>query len=320
MTASITQACTCRQLLADYRQAARPATNARKLRFDGVAGYDVYNNTAAFRLNGETLIAARVERRQDEMSRTIVFRQDGNCWEPHADSPVWEYLQDPCVTVVDGELILGGVRIDVDADTGRIQDWHMRFYRGRSLAELAEFAHGPPHMKDVRLVQLGDGRIAIASRPQGEAGGRGTIGFTVVDSLEHVTAKAIANAPLFKDQFIPEEWGGCNELHRLPNGRIGALGHVASWDADDPEKRHYYAMAFGIDPVTRETSPVKIIAVRGDFPDGPAKRPDLHDVIFSGGLVRNRNGTATLYAGLSDCESGCIDIPDPFLVSEKDCG
>jgi len=65
------QAESCRQLLAEYRQKARPATNTRKLRF-------------------------------------------------------------------------GGVRIDVDADTGRIRSWQMPFLRGRSLTELAEFAHGPP--------------------------------------------------------------------------------------------------------------------------------------------------------------------------------
>ena len=39
---------------------------------------------------------------------------------------------------------------------------------------------------------------------------------------------------------------------------------------------------------------------------------DLADVMFSGGLVRHGNGTATLYAGLSDTEAGQLLLADPF--------
>jgi hypothetical protein len=53
-----------------------------------------------------------------------------------------------------------------------------------------------------------------------------------------------------------------------------------------------------------------------NFPAGATKRPDLVDVIFSGGLVRNGGGSATLYAGLRDAEAGWITIPAPFLRFE----
>ena len=77
--------------------------------------------------------------------------------------------------------------------------------------------------------------------------------------------------------------------------------------------RHYYPMAFAYDPALHKTTPIKLIATRAMFPDGPAKRPDLIDVLFSGGLVRHRNGRATLYTGVSDAEAHCIEIPDPFM-------
>jgi hypothetical protein len=186
----------------------------------------------------------------------------------------------------------------------------MEFYRGNSVDNLKLFLEGPEKMKDIRLVELADGQIGVLTRPQGVKGGRGKIGFLAVPSLTAITAEAIQEAPLFEGQCRDDEWVGANEAHRLQNGMIGVLGHIAYFDAK--EHRHYYAMVFCIDPRTgRATSP-EIIASRSDFPDGPAKRPDLVDVMFSGGLVRHGNGTATLYAGLSDAEAGRVLLPDPF--------
>jgi len=169
-------------------------------------------------------------------------------------------------------------------------------------------------MKDIRLVELADEQVGVLTRPQGAKGGRGKIGFLTAPSLEAITAEAIQAAPLFAGQCRDEEWLGANEVHRLENGMLGVLGHIAYFD--EQEHRHYYAMVFCVDPRTgRATSP-EIIASRSDFPDGPAKRPDLVDVMFSGGLVRHGNGTATLYAGLSDAEAGQVLLPDPFSKCE----
>ena len=114
--------------------------------------------------------------------------------------------------------------------------------------------------------------------------------------------------------MVPEEWGGANEVHLLKNGWVGVLGHIACYD--EQKNKHYYSMAFGLNPDTMERSPLKIIAVRGDFPDGPEKRPDLEDVIFSGGLIRKEHGRAELSVGVSDAEAYRIEIPDPFLEYE----
>ena len=62
---------------------------------------------------------------------------------------------------------------------------------------------------------------------------------------------------------------------------------------------------------------MQIIATRADFPPGASKRPDLEDVIFSGGLVRLPDGKAWFYAGLSDAEAGRILIDDPFVDYEN---
>jgi Protein of unknown function (DUF1861) len=71
-----------------------------------------------------------------------------------------------------------------------------------------------------------------------------------------------------------------------------------------------------INPDNGLRSPIKIITIRDNFPDGVAKRPALKDVIFSGGLQRQENGTAILYVGASDAEAHLIELPDPFLEYE----
>jgi len=48
------------------------------------------------------------------------------------------------------------------------------------------------------------------------------------------------------------------------------------------------------------------------FLPGESKRPDLMDVVFSGGLVRDGQGKARLYAGISDAEAQVMTIDDPF--------
>lgn len=111
-------------------------------------------------------------------------------------------------------------------------------------------------------------------------------------------------------QFIPEEWGGANELHRIAGGKIGVLSHIAGFDTEG--NRHYYSTAFCFNPETGEYGPMKMIAERRNFQPGPSKRPDLEDVIFSGGLVRLGGGKAELYCGVSDAEGQKVLIDDPF--------
>jgi len=91
------------------------------------------------------------------------------------------------------------------------------------------------------------------------------------------------------------------------------LAHAACYENDDKlQVRHYYSTAFTFNPHSLGFRDYKIIASRDQFLDGPAKRDDLLDVIFSSGLVR-RDGVTRLYAGVSDAEAHWIDIPDPFL-------
>jgi hypothetical protein len=303
----------CPELL--RRFTAPPPIESGKIQFGGVGDRDVYNIAAPFHFRGETLLAGRVEPRATEHAAIVFFRRNGDgVWRPRPGARTFEGLQDPCITIIGDELVLGGVRYPIALPDGRTI-WRMDFYRGRGVESLEHFLTGPDSMKDIRLGGLPEGRIALFSRPHCGPGGRGRIGFTVVDGLEALNAGVIAAAPILEGQFAETEWGAVNEVHLLRDGRLGLLGHIAWMEAG--EIRHYYAIVFAIDPQTGRTDPVRIIATRAQFPAGPAKRPDLVDVIFAGGLVRHWDGTATLFTGLSDAEAGYLRIPDPMATLEK---
>ncbi len=281
-----------------------------KTPFSGVGEKDVYNIAAPFIYQGQPTIAGRVESRDEELAEIVLFSEaEDGAWHPIDGAPTFPGLQDPAITQIDGRNLLGGVRFPV-AIGDDTHAWQMEFYLEQKDGSFEKAFSGPPKMKDIRLAQLPSGDIVVMTRPQGERGGRGKIGYLIVDSLAAITDEAIKNAPLF-DQCPAEEWVGANEVHILDTGQLGVLGHIAHFDGQG--NRHYYAMAFSFDPSTGECSPHQIIAKREDFPPGDSKRPDLVDVIFSGGLIRHDDGRATLYAGLSDAEAGWVEISDPFV-------
>ncbi len=302
----------CIELLKDY-ETRRTASNPRKLTFLGVDGYDVYNISCEFEADGKRYIAGRVEKRDNELSFVRLFeKREDYVYEAVMPELTFNMLQDPFVEKIHGYIILGGVQIITDPlDSSRIINWCTCFYRGKTLSELKLFAMGPNHMKDIRLTALADGRVGIFTRPQGMHGKLGKIGYISVDTLDDVNEDIMLQAKIFDTHFIPSEWGGANQIHLLKDGRLGVIGHISYRDSENG--LHYHSMAFVFDPKTQEHTPVRIIATRSDMQSGPAKRPDLKDVIFTGGIVRGTNGQRTvLYTGVSDCEAHCVEIDDPF--------
>ncbi|SEO51956.1 Protein of unknown function [Amphibacillus marinus] len=299
------------KLLVAFREEAKTST-PKKIIFHGVEGYDVYNPTAPFQWNDQTLMIGRVEKRDSEHSKAIFFQEKAGEFYRLEGMPEYQ-LQDPYVSFIGGKIVFGGTEIYPHPDDATKLAWRAKFYYGEDLLAMEELVTGPRGMKDIRLIELANGTVGVFSRPQGERGGRGKIGFTVINKLTDLTAEIIDQAPLL-DQFIDEEWGGCNEATLLSNGKIGVLGHIAKFSEGDV--RHYYPMTFCLDAETGEYSEMKIIAERCNMLPGPSKRPDLEDVLFSAGLVRVENGKAILYTGVSDAETQSIEIPDPFSEYE----
>jgi hypothetical protein len=297
--------------LIEAHRAKTHIISTHKLTFLGVDGFDVYNISQAFNLKGKSFIAGRVEPRDSELS-SVRFFEEVAPYTYQATVYSLPNIQDPSVAFVDNLLLIGGTEIYADK-TGKITSWRTVFYQGYDFSTLRQVVKAPLKMKDVRIAK--SDKYYLMSRPQGGVAKYGKIGFISANKLAAFTPDAIEKAPLIEDLFGDAIWGGANQMIILKNGWIGVLGHVARMTEGDV--RHYYDMTFAFNPKTNNRTAMKIIAERKDFAPGASKRPDLVDVVFAGGLVRQKDKTALLYTGLSDAEAHVALINDPMVEYES---
>ena len=288
------------------------------LTFHGVDGYDVYNCSIPFGMNGHTYMFGRVERRDEWATSWVrLFEKAGkDTWQLVPDSMIYQ-LEDPYIQFFGNELVMGGTH--VRKESGKVKTYYGYFYRGTDVDSMRYFTTGPDFMKDIRLVPLKDGRIGVFSRPrnkevQEKYGSGAVIGFAVINSLDELTEDVIAGAPAIGNLFGKDEWGGCNQCYALRDGRIGIIGHKCYEDKDDHGGRLavYMNVAFIFDPVTHTATEPEIIATRSCYPAGPAKRPELTDCAFTSGIVLRPDGNVDLYSGIGDTQEGRVTIPNPF--------
>lgn len=306
------------QLRAAFEASRQPSESAL-LHFSGVEGFDVYNCSIPFQWEGKCYLFGRVERR-GEWARSWVrlFEEVGqDRFSLVPDSMIYQ-LEDPFVSILQGQLVLGGTHVRYQS--GKIDTFYDYFYRGTDLHDLHYFTTGPDLMKDIRLVELADGRIGVFSRPRGEAvrqkyGRESFVGFTIIGSLEELTPEAVNSAPMLEGLFAPDEWGGCNQCYLLDSGLIGVIGHKSYNLLDatgEIAQKVYTNIAFVVDPQTNRVQQQKLIATRPCFPSAPAKLPNLEDCAFASGIVLRPDGKADLYSGLGDTAQGRLVIDNPF--------
>jgi hypothetical protein len=312
--------------LLKYNQRKRPMGEI--LNFESVDGLDVYNGFP-FEIDGKEYFVGRVEspnKEDDSKSRFFRENRDGD-YILDETAPQFD-LQDPFITRVGDEIILGGVKIYPPSKKSKWLEYKTLFYKGNNIKELKLFAEGPDGMKDIRLIELPDeNAIGVFTRPEIKIKENGStryikeIGFTKIHSPDELNGSNIKAAESII-KFAKDDFGGVNEAYLLENGEIGVLGHIAYVErrgiAYYSDKKHYYATAFKFNPETYQISDLKIIATRANFPDGQTKElsgrdPNfLKDVIYPTGIRNIGDGTAILYAGLSDKEAGKVEIPYPF--------
>lgn len=285
------------------------------LTFKGVDGFDVYNCSQIFSWENKVYMFGRVERRDEWMRSWVRLFEKTNEdeWSLVPDSMIYQ-LEDPYISIINNEIVFGGTHVKVESN--QLDTFYGYFYKGNDVNNLYYFTTGPDYMKDIRLVELKDGKIGVFSRPRSEEimekyGSESMIGFTIIDSLEDLTAEAIEKADYITGLFKDGEWGGCNQAFLLEDGKIGVLGHVSCVDEEN-DQSVYTNMAFVLDPETYEVSDYRIIATRSSFPEGPAKRDNLKDCAFTSGMVVRPDGNVDLYSGIGDAQEGRTVISYPF--------
>ncbi|CAG7623294.1 hypothetical protein PAESOLCIP111_02505 [Paenibacillus solanacearum] len=299
-------------------EASKRIYESATLTFRGADGYDVYNTSIPFESDGRRLLFGRVERRE-ELARSWVrlFEETGkDTWSVVPGSMVYT-LEDPYISRIGDEHVLGGTHVQYERC--RLSGYCGYFYRGTHIHDMYYFTTGPEKMKDIRLVELSDGRIGVFSRPKGDDliekyGSRSMIGFAIIDNLNDLSPEVIAGAPYIPGIFGINEWGGVNQAYLLDSGKLGIIGHICykDRDANGVELKVYLNMSFVLDPAKREASHLQIIGSRSCYPAGPAKLPSLEDCVFASGIEMRTDGKADLYSGIGDCETGRITIDDPF--------
>ncbi len=288
--------------LAAFKPLERTSADGRVLSFHTIL--DAYNITSPF--NG--VIAARVEKRDTELSTVMFFRSSDLKLDLNA--PRFNRHQDPFYSYHNGELVFGGVNILSYQNGNSI--FRTEFYRGEDIYHLSHFASGPIGEKDIRLVQL-DGSIGVLRRPRGGRYGPGRVLYQEIDSLDGLPEllKTLSGREL----AMPYDggWAGANQLFNL-GGNIGVLGHIARRE-ESTQNLDYKAMAFSFDSETCSiTMPLKVIANVSHFPTWKPPKTQRHDkVVFPGGLVRLPGGKADLYAGIRDTYAAHAPIADPFV-------
>jgi hypothetical protein len=300
-----------------FEEAFKPVESAL-LTFKGVEGFDVYNCSIPFRWDGKRYIFGRIERRR-EYARSWVrlFEETGKDeWTVVNNSMIYP-LEDPHVSFIHNQLIMGGTHVRMMQ--GKIDTLYAYFYRGADMHNMYYFTTGPDLMKDIRLVELTDGRIGVFSRPRSQEimekyGSQAMIGFTIINSLEDLNAEVIQNAPYLDGLFEYGQWGACNQAYLLTSGRIGVIGHFGYSDPGDEKNPQiiYFPISFVVDPSSAAISGLKVIGSRKCFPAGPVKLPNMLDVVFTSGIIIRKDGKTELYAGLGDCMEGRMVIDYPF--------
>lgn len=301
----------------------------QKIMFDGVDGKDVFNVIPITDSLGQiSCVAGRVEVREngEPFSKTVFFvkkEKDSNKYTLHEKAPVFD-MQDPFFCRIKNDCIFGGVEVFGDEKN---LSYRTVFYKGKDIDSLEKFAQGPVGMKDIRLIDLGN-KIGVFTRPQKERGVRGKIGFFTIDSIDDLAKvkdeqyfyapliEHAFSAPLLDDHVLSEEaWFGSNDVFLLKNGNVGVLAHIGYFSNGRQDKR-YCSIAFQFNPETREASPINLVALREDFPEGVPKRDDLKKVTIGCGLVRLK-GVAELYLNVGDAETYVTLIEDPFSKYEN---
>ena len=286
------------------------------LTFEGAEGFDVYNCSLPFTgKDGKKYIYGRVEDPTIWTNSMVwLFEKTGkDCYKRVYDSMVYQ-LEDPFLQRVHGELILGGTH--VRKSKGILETYYGYFYRGDE-TRMTYFTTGPDYMKDIRLIELADGKIGVFSRPRHgtyEGGAESQIGFTTIDKIDELDAKVVSEAPYLKGLLGSGEWGGVNQAYLLESGKIGVIGHMSYEDKDEKGDRLqvYVNTAFILDPATSTVTEPSVIGTKSCYPPKTPKEPFLADCCFTTGIIPREDGLVDLYSGVGDTGEGRITIDNPF--------
>lgn len=285
-----------------------------KLNFKGVDNFSVYNPSASFNYLDKTYLFGRVEKKEEKSnSQVLLFKKNNLVWEPEFKFKNLK-LEDPFIAFIENKFILGGTEVKKRFFSKKVK-FRTVFYSGENVFSLKRFFEGPWGMKDIRLTQLDSGKIGVFTRPMGGKFKRGRIGFKVINSLNELTIKVINETKIIQIPLSNDEWAGVNDVLVINKNLLGILAHVACSRGKLKEK-FYYPVSFYFDLLEKKAFNFKILFTRTDLPFGNSKDPFLYNVVFPGGITKQKK-EFKISAGVGDYEAYEIVLKNPFNILKK---
>ncbi|EPY29518.1 hypothetical protein STCU_04503 [Strigomonas culicis] len=244
-------------------------TESVLIKFKGVDGYDVYNCSCPFTINGVRHVFGRVERRAEWVnSKVRLFKETGKDEFTFVDNSMIYELEDPYVQKIHDEMVFGGVC--VTKNKGKCCDYFCNFYRG-PIDDIKYFTAGPKKMKDIRLVQLADDRIGVFSHHKTAT--TCLTGFITIGSMDELSAEVIDSAVPIDHSAFGDAWGGVNQAYLLSTGKVGCISHHGYVKLDDTGAKVnvYCATSFVFEPSSSKVYAYKILATKTCFPPSEPK-------------------------------------------------
>jgi len=270
---------------------------------------DVYNCSVPFFIDGVKHIYGRAERREEWANSYVhLFRETAPDEFSLVKEAVSWRMEDPFVVKIQGEMLLGGVR--VTKNKGQVCDYCCDFFRGTP-DQLVYFTSGPQRMKDIRLIELIDGRIGLFSHHKSD--NKCITGFATIDKLSDLSMEVINSAKPIDHTAFGDAWGGVNQAYLLSSGKIGCISHHGYlMDKNEETLNVYCITSFVYDPETNLVHSYRILGTKCCYPAYPPKVSRLSDCAFVSGICRRLDGKYDLYSGLGDTCEGRMPIEYPF--------
>lgn len=314
-------------LLEKHEQAGVTLIKAKKLQFFGLPTVSGY--TAPIGVQGHDTEIAQLSLVENPM-----FRDEDPTSEPGPLQPVEGNLgffraqdlssyyspraqvgdtgiKEPFLSVVGNEIIFGGTMyvsaIEMAPQISIYRSSVSDPTRGKFITT------SPIGMRNLRLRKLPSGKIHAVIQRSGNsefAGGLGRNAFVNLNNLSELDELKLLSAMINKFQVGPGE--GISTTHIEPMAEdIAYLANLFRRDPQNPDRHQSYVAVYSkLDPtpqiVLRHQDLVGSIGLEKD-------EGKFGDHIVAEGIVRNFDGTATLFLTVGKSEAWKVTIPDPFL-------
>lgn len=289
-----------------------------------------YNETKPIDYDGIEGMAVREEPWDSQISSVKWWRHniEKDTWEPLDQADEMPGCQDPSYQgELQGRKYISVVNTKLN-NRGEFDYWSELYELNSDFKGLKAVAKSPLLCKGLHLSENpDDGTIDGFIRRQGEGFASGKVCYFKMKTMEELQGVMdnLDTAAETIEMFAPKEWGGINDLHRLPDGRLGVVGHIARFriDADGKEVRDYYVTSAIFDPKTKQMSELKIIMTMDDLKDEKGnlikaqfepKRADLDNVLYPTNSVLE-GGKLTIYVGAKDAKPFVFSVKNPWASS-----